>query len=443
MGMLTITIKDLKQSSRTLSAYIFMFVIPILVTVLFFVMFGSAGSDDDGFVLPKTKVAIVNQDQGQLPSDVTIEIGTGTDPSFDMANGESMGDILTLVLLGEDFSEILEVSEMVNADAARSAVDNQEVGVAIIIPPNFTDAISGQGATATVEMYRDPTLTFGPSIVEGIISQVLDAFSANSIGISATMEQLVESGIPANSDLVQELVTEFTATPSSQGSSAFASSAELVQMQTTTGEDNSTNLITQIVSVILAGMMVMFSFFTGAASMETILIEEERGTLARLFTTPNSHRTILGGKAIAVLITLVVQITVLLTFGHFVFNIDWGEAPAVILASLGLMITAAATGLFLVSFLKNTRQSGIVFGGVLTLTGMLGLIPVFTAGVPDQPEVVETISLLVPQGWAVRGYTIALDGGSITDVLPVFGVLVLWSLLFALIGQWQLQKRFA
>lgn len=177
--------------------------------------------------------------------------------------------------------------------------------------------------------------------------------------------------------------------------------------------------------------------------METILIEEERGTLARLFTTPNSHRTILGGKAIAVLITLVVQITVLLTFGHFVFNIDWGEAPAVILASLGLMITAAATGLFLVSFLKNTRQSGIVFGGVLTLTGMLGLIPVFTAGVPDQPGVVETISLLVPQGWAVRGYTIALDGGSITDVLPVFGVLVLWSLLFALIGQWQLQKRFA
>ena len=107
------------------------------------------------------------------------------------------------------------------------------------------------------------------------------------------------------------------------------------------------------------------------------------------------------------------------------------------------MITAAATGLFLVSFLKNTRQSGIVFGGVLTLTGMLGLIPVFTAGVPDQPGVVETISLLVPQGWAVRGYTIALDGGSITDVLPVFGVLVLWSLLFALIGQWQLQKRFA
>lgn len=441
--MLTITIKDLKQSSRSLSAYIFMFVIPILITVLFYFMFGSVGSEEDGFVLPRTKVAIVNQDQGRLPSDFSFETRTITDPSFDMANVRSMGDILTLLIIGEGFSEILEASEMQNVDAARSAVDNQEIGVAIIIPPNFTDAISGQRVSATVEMYRDPTLTIGPSIVEGILSQVLDAFSANSIGISVSMEQLIDSGIPANPDLVQELVAEFMADPNSQGSSTFAPSSELVQMQTITGEDNSTNLITQIVSLILAGTMVMFSFFTGAASMETILIEEERGTLVRLFTTPNSPRTILGGKGIAVLITLVVQITVLLTFGHFVFNIDWGEAPAVILASIGLTITAASTGLFLVSFLQNTRQSGIIFGGVLTLTGMLGLIPVFTAGVPNQPGAVETISLLVPQGWAVRGYTIALDSGTIIDVLPTFGVLVLWSLFFGLIGQRRLQRRFA
>ncbi|MGD2050807.1 MAG: ABC transporter permease [Chloroflexota bacterium] len=441
--MLTIPIKDLKQSSRTLSAYIFMFVIPILVTMLFYFMFGSTGSEDNGFALPQTKVAIVNQDRGQLTGDIAFDVGTGTDPSFDLADAESMGDILTMLLMGENFSEILEATEMANVDAARAAVDNQDVGVAIIIPPNFTDAISGQGARASVEMYQDPTLTIGPSIVEGITSQILDAFSASNIGVSVTMEQLIESGIPANPELIQEVVAVFTAGPNAQGSSTFASAAELIKMQTTTSEDNPTNLITQIVSVILAGVMVMFSFFTGAASMETILIEEERGTLARLFTTPNSTRMILGGKALAVFITLVVQILVLLTFGFFVFNIDWGEVTAVMLASVGLTITAAATGLFLVSFLQNTRQSGIIFGGVLTLTGMLGLIPVFTAGVPDQPEAVEIVSLLVPQGWAVRGYTIALNGGSITDVLPTFGVLVLWSLFFALFGQRRLQKRFA
>lgn len=443
MRMLTITIKDLKQSSRTLSAYFFMFVIPILVTVLFYVMFGSAGNDDGGITLPVTKIIIVNQDEGQMPDDISFQTGPGADTSLDMADARNMGDILTRLLMAETFADLLEASEMAEANAARSAVDNQEVGVAIIIPPDFTDAIGGQGSTTTVEIYRDPTLTIGPSIVEGITSQILDAFSANNIGITVALEQLSESGIPSSPELVQELLAEISAGSTSQEAAFFASSADLVQMRTTTGADNSSNLLTQIVSVILAGMMVMFSFFTGAASMETILIEEERGTLARLFTTPNSHRTILGGKSIAVLITLVVQITVLLLFGHFVFNIEWGATLAVFMASAGLMITAAATGLFLVSFLKNTRQSGIVFGGILTLTGMLGLIPVFTAGVPDQPEAVGIVSLFVPQGWAVRGYTIALDGGTVTDVLPVFGVLVLWSLAFILIGQRKLQKRFA
>ena len=191
------------------------------------------------------------------------------------------------------------------------------------------------------------------------------------------------------------------------------------------------------------GMMVFFAYFTGSASMESILAEEEKGTLARLFTTPTNHRIILSGKGLAALVTLVVQVTVLMLFGSIVFGIDWGDPPTTILAGVGIILSAAATGLFLVSFLKNTRQSGIVFGGVLTLTGMLGLIPVFTAGVPEQSPTVQVASLFVPQGWAMRGLTIALDGGTVADILPTLFVILLWVLVFSLIGQYRMQKRFA
>ena len=103
----------------------------------------------------------------------------------------------------------------------------------------------------------------------------------------------------------------------------------------------------------------------------------------------------------------------------------------------------AATGLFLVSLLDNTRQGGIVFGGVLTLTGMLGLIPGFSAGSPNQPEAIKTVSLLVPHGWAIRGFTIAIDGGTASDVFTPLLVLFYWSIVFAFIGQYRLQRRFA
>ena len=244
-------------------------------------------------------------------------------------------------------------------------------------------------------------------------------------------------------DLPGQLVEQFSANSSSHGSIAFGDTSALIDSRLPAGLDEPTDLITEIVSQILAGMLVFFAFFTGAASMETILVEEERGTLARLFTTPSSHRTILGGKGLATIITLIIQAIALMTFGRVIFNIDWGNIVPAILAGLGLVMVSTATGLFLVSMLDNTRQGGIVFGGVLTLTGMLGLIPVFTAGVPNQPESIKVVSLLVPQGWAIRGFTTAIEGGSVSDMLPILAVLLAWSLLFTFIGQYRLQRRFS
>ena len=443
MTLLTITFKDLIQSSRTWSAYIFMFVIPVMITLLFFVMFGGFGSGEAGFELPQTTMVIVNLDSGHFPAGMSFDAGIESDPSLDLTGAENMGGILTRLLQGESFADFIVASELPDESAARAAVDSQKAAVAIIIPANFTDAISGQDEVATVELYRDPTLTIGPAIIEGMLRQILDVFAANKIGISVAMEQLVKSGVPGSPTLAQDLFAEFTANSSVQGPVALGAGPDQIKVKKVSVAEDSKDLITQIVSVILAGMMIFFAFFTGSASIQTILIEEERGTLARLFTTPNSHRTILGGKTVAALITLMIQVTVLLLFGRYIFKIDWGDLLAVILAVAGLVIVSAATGLFLVSFLKNIRQAGIVFGGILTLTGMMGLLPVFTAGVPEQPEVVEKISLLVPQGWAMLAFTTAMDGGTALDVLAIFAVLMLWSLVFAVIAQYRLQKRFA
>ena len=80
---------------------------------------------------------------------------------------------------------------------------------------------------------------------------------------------------------------------------------------------------------------------------------------------------------------------------------------------------------------------------MLTVTGMMGLIPVFTAGNPNQPESLQTVSLLVPQGWAMRGLTVAQDGGTVADMLPILAGLLAWTLVLGFIGQRRLQKRFA
>ena len=132
-----------------------------------------------------------------------------------------------------------------------------------------------------------------------------------------------------------------------------------------------------------------------------------------------------------------------MVFGALALSIYWGTPATAVLAALGIILVASAMGIFLVSLMQNTRQGGIIFGGVLTMTGMIGMIPVFTAGNPDQPETLEMISLLVPQGWAMRNLSLSMDGADLTEMLPVFGVILLWTLVLGFIGQRRMRKRFA
>ena len=444
MKLLDVTFKDLIQASRNRTIFFFMFVVPIGISLLFLLMFG--GANDEGFQLPTIDVVIVNLDEGQLPSQsapsLDLDLGEpGDASSFELAG--SMGDILVEILQSEIFADLMKVIEADSLESAKADVDEQKAGVAIILPANFTDSLVQPGGTSAVELYKDPTLTISPLIVEAIVTQILDNFDSTKIGMEVTMRQLATAGIFLDETLIQDIVLRFTPDFSGQNQSGDGGEVILVTVQPPPGADEETNLVTEIVGMILGGMMIFFAFFTAAASMETILVEEERGTLARLFTTPTNHRLILGGKGLSGILTVIIQITVLMTFGALALKIYWGAPASVFLAALGIILVAAATGLFLVSLMQNTRQGGIIFGGALTMTGMLGLVPVFTSGNPSQPEALEIVSLLVPQGWAMRGLSLSMDGATVQEMLPLFGGILLWAIVLSFIGQQRLRKRFA
>src|SRR5690606_22246468 len=107
-----------------------------------------------------------------------------------------------------------------------------------------------------------------------------------------------------------------------------------------------------------------------------------------------------SGKFLAVGVTVLVQVIVLLAASHLIFHIQWGSLAAVALAAAGIIACAAAFGILLTSLIKSTRQGGAVYGGFLTVTGMLGMLPIFTGG---GGGAMDMVSLITPQGWAVRG----------------------------------------
>jgi len=97
--------------------------------------------------------------------------------------------------------------------------------------------------------------------------------------------------------------------------------------------------------------------------------------------------------------------------------------------------------MLLMSFVKSTRQSGPVVGGVLTVFGMAGGL--FTTGFQKLPAAYETINLLTPHGWALRGWKAVLAGGGLSEVLLPTLVTLGMGVVFFVVGALVFRRRFA
>jgi ABC-2 type transport system permease protein len=203
------------------------------------------------------------------------------------------------------------------------------------------------------------------------------------------------------------------------------------------------NPMLAIIGPIMAGMMIFYAFYTGMTTAETILREDEEGTLPRLFTTPTSQTTILAGKFLAVGLTVLIQMVVLIIAARFIFQIQWGNSFYVALITLGTVLAASAFGIFANSLIKSSKQGGIIYGGALTVTGMIGMMKIFTISVPNTSPLMETASLIVPQGWAIRGFLQNAASAASAEVLVTFAILLVWSIVFFSIGAWRFHRRFA
>jgi ABC-2 type transport system permease protein len=198
-----------------------------------------------------------------------------------------------------------------------------------------------------------------------------------------------------------------------------------------------------VIRLIMAAMMIFYAFFTGANTVMSLLREEERGTLPRLFTTPTKRSEILTGKFLSAAITVFVQVIVLLVFGALVFDFNWGNPWLAFLVALGITFSASAFGVLVVSLMKSTKQAGLVMGVGVTVTGMLGMVRVFTQMSPGGAGSMNILSLLVPQGWALQAIQISAEGGSLNALLGSLAALAVWSLVCFVLGNMRFNRRYA
>lgn len=425
MKVFDIALKDMLRYFRSALAVGFMFIIPLLITGLIYAAFGGVleSSETAAYTLPVIQIQVVNHDQGDAQTKLNL--------------GQTLIDALT----SDSVKDVFAVTLAADEPAARAAVDRQAAALALVIPAGFTQAATTGQGQSQIMLYQDPTLSFGPGITKEVVGQFLDALSGSRIASRVLADQFATRGLPLDAVFQSQVQAEY-----GQWFQAVANSKEwnLPVIKRLPNRETPKSIAdhrTTLLGPVMAGMMIFFVFFTGANAAQSILKEQEEGTLARLFTTPTPVSTILGGKFAAVFLTLVVQCIVLTAASALAFGIVWGNLLALGLVIFGLVVSGAGFGIVLISFLKSTQQAGGVIGGVLSITGMLGGL--YTTNIAGAAAIFDKIGLALPQGWALRGMRLVLAGGQPQDVMIPVLALLAFGALFFVFGARRFSLRFA
>jgi ABC-type Na+ efflux pump permease subunit len=415
MKIFHIAFKDIKQAFRSFLAIAMMFFVPILITGLFAFIFGGAGEDKTPtYELPVTPVWIANQDEGEL------------------------GQIMVDIWQSEDFANLLAVTIAADPFEARRAVESKQADAAVIIPADLSASLFSPGGQTEIEIYQDPTLTLGPGIVTTMVSQFTDGFSGSRIAVDVINRQLAEVGSVLSTEQMLQIVDQYQAV-----FAEYDTDQSPLNTETPSGEIQANGEIASMLSMVMGGMMIFYAYFTGTISANSLLNEEHDQTLARMLSTATAPAQVIGGKLVAGGMMAFVQIAVLLTFGSLVFGIYWGELWLLALFTLSVTIGAITFGLFAISWAKDRKQAGLIVGAGVTVTGMLGLSSIFMMGAANPNQVINSLSLLVPQGWANRALVNIMDGFSVQEALTSMLGLIGYSVVMFLVGMRRFMKRFA
>lgn len=426
MKILDIAWKDLVRSFRSAFAIGMMVVAPLLLTGLIYFAFGGLSGGDVS--LTPIKVGVVNADA--LPAEAGLEA--------------PIGDNIRAMFFDESVRAWITASDYVDEAAARTAVDAQEIGVAIIIPSNFTERYLGGQRDVPVLIISDPTLSIGPAVVEDMVTAMVDAVAGGGIAIQTLMERQQANSLQPNPAQIPNWIERYRVWYQDFQRDLFhhPERAALVVVAPAAGEAETTDPTQHMMGLTMAGQMIFFAFFTGAYSMMSILREAEEGTLARLFTTPTNRTSILAGKFLAVFLTVILQGVVLMLAGYVAFGIHWGEPVSMVLALTAQVMAASGLGVLLIAFVKSSQQGGPVMGGGLTALGMLGGL--FTANIPNaMPQAFTVLANFVPQGWVLNAWKLTLAGSAPADLLLPFTVTVVMGVIMFALGAAMFRRRFA
>ena len=366
-AVLAIALKDLRQRLRDRSAIVLGFIAPLAVAWLISMAFGSVGSFH-------ANVAVVDLDGGPVAAGFSTFVK------------------------GPDLADLLTVKSTAGEADARAKVANGDLSAAFVIPRGFSDAItSGQGLPITVLASVDS------SVAEQVARSLAQSFTAQIEAVQLSVKAAVLAGAP----------------PSTVAELAQKAAAVRPPERTVTQPSGTKEL--SAIGYSAPAMGIFFMFFAIDFGAAGYFLERTGGTLDRLAAAPIGPGAILLGKSLATFVYGLASLGTVAVVTSLAFHADWGPPLAVFALIVALALTLVGLTALVITAARTQRQAS-GFASILTFgLVLLGGNFIFIGGAP---QILRTLALLTPNGWALRAFTDFAGGADWTaGVTPLMAIL--------------------
>jgi ABC-2 type transport system permease protein len=316
---------------------------------------------------------------------------------------------------------------VLSADEAQTLFDDNQVIAVLTIPPGY-EANLIDSHPVTLDLVKDPS-NQNSLVVEQILASGAAELSrartvaANSVAAAEALQPFQDA----------ELRQAFYDDSLAAAQAEFAHAPQRLSLvQAVRTEENFFDTF-DMASYSSAGQLITWVFIPLLGVSAYFAYERSQGTLRRLLTTPTEKSTLLLGLIFGQFVVAIVQMGILIAFGQFVMNVKWGQnIPALLLLMSAFAISSVAFGTMLATFVKTQSQAG-------NLSIMLGMTMALMGGCwwPLElfPQTVKTAVKILPTTWTMNGLTdLITRGASTMDILPNVGVLLLFALVFFVVG---------
>ncbi len=409
--LLASTYKEILLLIRDLGGIAILFIMPLLLLIVITLVQDSTFKTISDIKIP---VLLVDNDKGEVSKNII----------------DNLSESNSFEILQKNYEE-----------EARDAVFAGKYQLAIIIPENLSASLQKkvdrnvEGILSKFGLEEDSLIVAKEVITQKEVRLYFDPATQMSFKSS------VKNGIDKMISKIetQSIYSAFQTELGEEGAEPIFDTENFIAFKEILQTKNNQEIIPNSAQHNVPAWTLFAIFFIIVPLAINLVKEKNQGTFVRLRTNPVSYATVLGGKTIVYLGVCLIQFTLMLLVGIYLFpaiglpGLDVsGKLPMLYIVALFSGLAAIGLGLLLGTIAKTQEQAAPFGATLVVILAALGgvWVPVFV-----MPKFMQLISKISPMNWGLEAfYDVFLRNVHFAEILPEISLLLLFFLVTVLIA---------